>query len=454
MSRGKKKESLTPEERLQAALVPESEQPYPVPGNWCWVRLGFLLQSSKEKTDEFSNADLKYVGLEHMQKDGGIVAYDSAKGVKSLKNVFHPQQILYGKLRPYLNKHDIATFDGVCSTDILVFNIASDTIPKFINFFLDQDTFIEYAVSNSKGINLPRVSESIVLYAKCPLPPLVEQQRIVDRIESLFTKLGEAKQKAQDALDSFETRKAAILHKAFTGELTAQWRKEHGVGMESWETYELVECFEIVSGIQKTPARSPKDNPIPYLAVANVYRDKIDLSDIRYFEVTPEEIEKLKLQDKDILIVEGNGSGNEIGRCAMWHNELPLCIHQNHIIRMRNKTADVLPEYVLYYLNSQVGRSVMQERAKTTAGLYNLSAGKVKTIPLAFASLDEQIEIVRILDDLLVKEQQAKEAAEGVLDQIDLIQKAILARAFRGELGTNDPNEESAVELVKRALSN
>ena len=285
-----------------------------------------------------------------------------------------------------------------------------------------------------------------------PIPPLTEQQRIVNRIESLFAKLDESKQKAQDALDSFETRKAAILHKAFTGELTAQWRKERDVGMESWETHELVECFEIVSGIQKTPARSPKDNPVPYLAVANVYRDKIDLSDIRYFEVTPEELEKLKLQDKDILIVEGNGSGNEIGRCAMWHNELPLCIHQNHIIRMRNKTADVLPEYVLYYLNSQAGKSVMQERAKTTAGLFNLSAGKVKTIPLPFASLDEQIEIVRILDDLLVKEQQAKEAAEGVLEQIDLIKKAILARAFRGELGTNDPSEESAVELLSSKI--
>ena len=90
----KKRKTLPPEERLQAALVPEGEQPYPVPGNWCWVRLGLLLQSSKEKTEEFSDVDLKYVGLEHMQKDGGIVAYDSAEGVKSLKNVFHPQQIL------------------------------------------------------------------------------------------------------------------------------------------------------------------------------------------------------------------------------------------------------------------------------------------------------------------------------------------------------------------------
>lgn len=95
----------------------------------------------------------------------------------------------------------------------------------------------------------------------------------------------------------------------------------------------------------------------------------------------------------------------------------------------------------------------MQERAKTTAGLFNLSAGKVKTIPLPFASLDEQAEIVHILDNLIAKEQQAKEAAEKVLEQIDLIKKSILARAFRGELGTNDPSEESAVELLRQVLS-
>lgn len=281
------------------------------------------------------------------------------------------------------------------------------------------------------------------------LPELNEQRRVVGKIESLFAKLDEAKEKAQAVVDSFETRKAAILHKAFTGELTAKWREEHGVGMDSWETRELAECFEIVSGIQKTPARSPKDNPVPYLTVANVYRGRIDLSDIRYFEVTSKEIEKLKLQDKDILIVEGNGSGNEIGRCAMWHNELPLCIHQNHIIRMRRKTADILPEYALHYLNSEAGKSIMRERSKTTAGLFNLSAGKIKTIPLPMASLDEQSEMIHLIDSLLEKEQQAKEVAEAVLEQIDLMKKSILARAFRGELGTNDPSEESAVELLR-----
>lgn len=436
MARGKKKETLTPEERLQAALVPESEQPYKVPGNWRWT---FLKPISKIRTGK---KDANYGSV-----DGEYPFFTcAAEPIRCHGYSFDCNAIL---LAGNGDINNISRYSGKFEAyqRTYVVEIIEPINIDYV-FYWFKYRWFDFNKDKMFGTAIPYIRLGNLQEFPIPVPPLAQQQRIIDHIESLFAKLDEAKQKAQDALDSFETRKAAILHKAFTGELTAQWRKEHGVGMESWETHELVECFEIVSGIQKTPARSPKDNPVPYLAVANVYRDKIDLSDIRYFEVTPEELEKLKLQDKDILIVEGNGSGNEIGRCAMWHNELPLCIHQNHIIRMRNKTADVLPEYVLYYLNSQAGKSVMQERAKTTAGLFNLSAGKVKTIPLPFASLDEQIEIVRILDDLLVKEQQAKEAAEGVLEQIDLIKKAILARAFRGELGTNDPSEESAVELL------
>lgn len=449
MARGKKKEILTPEERLQAALVPESEQPYKVPGNWCWT---YLTKGAAECLDSFRKP---INASERANREGDIPYYGATGQVGWIDNFLTNEQlVLVGEDgAPFLDliKDKAYIIEGKAwvNNHAHILRSRFGTVGNlFLMHYLNVFNYNDFV----NGTTRLKLTQGSMDTMPVPIPPLTEQQRIVNRIESLFAKLDESKQKAQDALDSFETRKAAILHKAFTGELTAQWRKERDVGMESWETHELVECFEIVSGIQKTPARSPKDNPVPYLAVANVYRDKIDLSDIRYFEVTPEELEKLKLQDKDILIVEGNGSGNEIGRCAMWHNELPLCIHQNHIIRMRNKTADVLPEYVLYYLNSQAGKSVMQERAKTTAGLFNLSAGKVKTIPLPFASLDEQIEIVRILDDLLVKEQQAKEAAEGVLEQIDLIKKAILARAFRGELGTNDPSEESAVELLSSKI--
>lgn len=457
MARAKKETALTPEERLQAALVPDWEWPYKLPENWCWTRHNSIM-------DIVGGAQPEKAFFIRESKEGYVQLYQTRDYGENPVPVYIPQKyatkttdegdILLarygGSLGKVFRAHKGAYNVALAKVIILYPEVVDDEflyLYYYSHFYQDFCIKAGYGRSAQAGFNKSDLNELLF-----PLPPFIEQQRIVDRIESLFAKLDEAEEKAQAVVDSFETRKAAILHKAFTGELTAKWREEHGVGMESWETRELAECFEIVSGIQKTPARSPKDNPVPYLTVANVYRGRIDLSDIRYFEVTSKEIEKLKLQDKDILIVEGNGSGNEIGRCAIWHNELPLCIHQNHIIRMRRKTADILPEYALHYLNSEAGKSIMRERSKTTAGLFNLSAGKIKTIPLPMASLDEQSEIIYLIDSLLEKEQWAKESAEAVLDQIDLMKKSILARAFRGELGTNDPSEESAVELLKQII--
>lgn len=457
MARAKKEAALTPEERLQAALVPDWEWPYKLPENWCWTTVGAINQyvgisadptKAKNKTFELysvpSSAD-NYPEI--------VLGADIGSTKQSVKK----GDVLLCKINPRINRvwkvSKYTDHSLLASSEWIVIR-NSGLISNYLMWCFRSPYFRGYMLSNVSGVggSLMRAQPKFVQGYPVPVPPLAEQQRIVDRIESLFAKLDEAKEKAQAVVDSFEARKAAILHKAFTGELTAKWREEHGVGMDSWETREIVECFEIVSGIQKTPARSPKDNPVPYLTVANVYRGRIDLSNMRYFEVTSKEIEKLKLQDKDILIVEGNGSGNEIGRCAMWHNELPLCIHQNHIIRMRRKTTDILPEYALHYLNSESGKSIMRKRSKTTAGLFNLSVGKIKTIPLPMPSLDEQSEIIHLIDGLLEKEQQTKEAAEAVLDQIDLMKKSILARAFRGELGTNDPSEESAVKLLRQVI--
>ena len=169
-------------ETLASPFVPAEEQPYPIPENWCWTRLKALVETSKEKTDIFLDNNMRYVGLEHIEKDGGIIGYSSATEVKSLKAVFHVGQILYGKLRPYLNKHDVAGFDGVCSTDILVFNARNCAKNRYVNYFLDQRNFIEYAVSNSKGINLPRVSESVILEVVCPLPPLAPPIIKLDKV--------------------------------------------------------------------------------------------------------------------------------------------------------------------------------------------------------------------------------------------------------------------------------
>lgn len=445
-------------EAFASPFVPEEEQPYPIPENWCWTYLSCIAQwgsggtpSRKNlayydgeipwiKTGEL-NDDLIYEAEEHISDEA--ITNSSAK-------LFPIHTIIIAMYGATIGKVGILEIEAATNQACAcaVSSVAIDYKYLFYYAKSQKNAFIK----KGKGGAQPNISQEIIKTHEIPLPPLPEQHRIVSRIESLFAKLDEAKEKAQAVVDGFELRKSAILHKAFTGELTERWRKEHGVELDSWETVELSRRFDIVGGVQKKPSRSPKNNPIPYLTVANVFRDRIDLSEIRYFEVFDGELDKLKLQEKDILVVEGNGSGNEIGRCAMWRCELSVCIHQNHIIRLRATDSDTIPEYVLYFLNSSTGKRIMKERAKTTAGLFNLSTGKIRTIPVPFATVPEQVEIVHILDRLLDKEQQSKEASEAVLAQIDTMKKAILARAFRGELGTNDPAEEWAGQMLRTYL--
>lgn len=458
MARGRKAaQGLTPEEKLAQALVPVEDQPYVLPSNWIWLKHNSILDisggSQPSKSLFISEPAEGYVQL-YQTRDYGEhpvpVYIPNQYATKTAQDGDILLARYGGSLGKVFRAHEGA------------YNVALAKVIKIFPDIIDDDYLYQYYLSDfyqdfcikagsgrsaQAGFNRDDMEK-----IPFPLPPLSEQRRIVDRIESIFAKLDEAKEKAQAVVDGFELRNSAILHKAFTGELTAKWREEHSLTLDDWETDNLGDRFEIMSGVQKTPARTPKDHPIPYLAVANVYRDSVDVSEIRYFEVADDELERLKLKNKDLLIVEGNGSGNEIGRCAMWRGELPVCIHQNHIIRMRKKDEKILEEYVLYYLNSDAGKKIMKIRAKTTAGLYNLSVGKIRTIPVPFAMIEEQIEIVRILDSLLAKENAAKEAAESVLDHIDTMKKAVLARAFRGELGTNDPTEESAIELLKSML--
>lgn len=453
-----KKKLLMPEEKLDEALIPNTEVPYSVPSNWCWTKMGVVAKwgsggTPSRKNAEYYNGTIPWVKTGELNDDyiweteehisEQAIADSSAK-------VFPINTIIIAMYGATIGKVGIlgleATTNQACACGVS----SAALLYKYLFYYARSQK--EAFIGMGKGGAQPNISQEIIKEHPIPLPPLTEQQRIVDRIESLFAKLDEAKEKAQVVVDGFEDRKAAILHKAFTGELTEKWRYNNGVTLESWNTENLEESFDVSGGIQKQPSRMPDKNPVPYITVANVYRNRIDLTDLRYFEVFPGELEKLQLKYGDILIVEGNGSGSEIGRCAMWRNELPVCIHQNHIIRVRRKNESVLPEYVLYYLNSSTGRQIMKSRAKTTAGLYNLSTGKIKTIPIPYASLGEQKEIVRMLGYLLEKEQQVKDKAETTIEEIDNMKKSILARAFRGELCTNDPNDESAIELLRRIL--
>lgn len=444
----KKKTALTIEERLQQALVPAEEQPYEVPENWVWVRLGAVCYASKEKSNDFSN-DIKYIGLEHLEKDKGIVGFSSADKVKSTKNAFKEGQILYGRLRPYLNKHDITSFDGVCSTDILVFEVTNLVANVLVDNFFNLPFFIEYVVSNSKGINLPRVSEETVLNTTFPLPPLSEQQRIVERIEELFAKLDEAKERLQEVADSFAVRKAAILHKAFTGELTKQWRLENGVSDESWEEKKGEDFFEYVTSGSRGWAKYYSDKGSIFVRMGNLNHGTIELdfSDIQYVEL-PDQVEgqRSKLQKNDILI----SITADVGMIGLVREDMDAYINQ-HVALARPKD-NLYAEFLAWYFVSDVGLKQMQNKQRGATKI-GLGLQDIRSIILKIPSLPEQHEIVRLIDALLARERAAQQAAEQALASIDLMKKSILARAFRGELGTNKASEASALEFLKQVLA-
>ena len=441
----KKKTALTIEERLQQALVPAEEQPYEVPENWVWVRLGAVCYASKEKSNDFSN-EIKYIGLEHLEKDKGIVGFSSADKVKSTKNAFQEGQILYGRLRPYLNKHDIASFSGVCSTDILVFEASVLVANVLVDKFFNLPFFIEYVVANSKGINLPRVSEKTILNTTFPLPPLSEQQRIVERIEELFAKLDEAKERLQEAADSFAVRKAAILHKAFTGELTKQWRRENGVSDESWEEKKLGEICNIGSG--GTPSRKHEEyynGDIPWIKTGELTWNVITKSEEH---ITEEAVlnSSAKMHCAGSVLVAMYGQGLTRGKAAI----LGINATTNQAVCALQPLELLISKFLFYYFM----KNYWQFREEAVGGNQpNYSAKMISNWIILLPTLPEQHEIVRLIDDLLARERSAQQATEQELASIDLMKKSILARAFRGELGTNKASEASALELLKQVLA-
>ena len=191
--------------------------------SWNEYKIKDIAKNIKDKydpeKDKFLN--IPYIGLEHIEKNNGIVGFSSSEGVKSIKTLFNKNDVLYGKLRPYLDKHDIAEYNGMCSTDIIVYRCKLKETAIILNYVMSTKQFIEYAVTNSKGINLPRTSEKIISEYKLQLPLLTEQKEIVRLLDKFLSVEDKVKSTCQSTLEAIATMRKSILAKAFRGELVS-----------------------------------------------------------------------------------------------------------------------------------------------------------------------------------------------------------------------------------------
>lgn len=443
----KKKRGYSPEEWPEQALVPADGQPFEVPNNWVWIRLESIAkfhQGVQVPVDEQYREDgdkrIRFIRIiDYTQNTDDIRYIDSSKiRLDSVVNETDIVMIRYGS----------AGLVGKGIKGIIANNMFKITTPDklkpYIRMYLSSPQVFEHLNNSGSSTVMPAINFKLVSAIQVPLPPLPEQQRIVDRIESLFEKLDQAREVILSAIDAFETRKAAILHKAFTGELTNRWREEHSIGIDNWEVKSLKEICKISSG--GTPSRS---NPqfysgdIPWIKTGEINWNYITDSEEK---INQEAIDNssAKLFDNGTVLVAMYGQGLTRGRAAILN--IKATTNQAVCALIPNETVN--NKFLFYYFMDNYWN--FRERA-VGGNQPNYSGTMIGEFLIKIPTLAEQKEVVRILNDIFEKEQQAKSLYD-VIEQINLMKKSILARAFRGELGTNDPYESSAMELLKDVM--
>jgi type I restriction enzyme S subunit len=336
-----------------------------------------------------------------------------------------------------------------------------------------------------------------------PIAPAAEQTRIVEKLEELLSDLDAGVAELKAAQRKLAQYRQSLLKAAVEGALTQDWRARHtpretgaellqrilrerrarweqkqlakfaeqgktppkdwrdkypepvapdAAGLpalpEGWVWASLEQVSEIQGGIQKQPTRAPVANRYPFLRVANVARGRLKLDDVHEIELFEGELDKLALKEGDVLVVEGNGSRSEIGRCAVWNGSIANAVHQNHLIRARPVL--VAGEFVATWLNSLRGIEHMTALAATTSGLYTLSVGKISRIPVPLPPLDEQVEIRQAVESAMSGVEDQEAATVRALQQAAAQRKNLLRAAFAGQLVPQDPRDEPASELLAR----
>lgn len=444
----KKQIELTIEEKLQNALVPKEEQPYKIPNNWCWVRLGNITQIKGGKRIPKGtsllkeNTGYKYIRVTDM-KNGTVLNDD----------IHYISKDIYNKISNYtISKNDIyitcagtigrvgiipVEFDGANLTEnadkIIIKHINKNLLVKVLSSYIVQKQIQEVITTGCQ----PKLAIKKIEQLKIPLPPINEQQRIVERIESLFVKLDRAKELIENTLAQFEQNKMAILHKAFTGELTVKWRKENNINEKNFfNKVKLKNVIKLISGRDVSVSLcNDKSIGIPYiLGASNIKDNKFFIE--RWIE------NPVVVSEKNDILLSVKGT---IGKLYLQKEEKINISRQIMALRALN---ELNTHYLYYFLLRECERLKFEGNGL----IPGISRKDILDLNILLPTLEEQQEIVNILDNLLAKYNKIKNL-EQQLEKIELLKKAILAKVFRGELGTNNPDEESAENLLKEILA-
>lgn len=313
--------------------------------------------------------------------------------------------------------------------------------------------------TKATGTTFKAISGDTLRRQAIPLPLLPEQERIVERIESLLTQLDAGVAGLKRVLAALKRYRASVLKAACEGKLMEQDPNEEPADAilnrisdkldavtsiynnenirdlpKGWSWTKLIHVTDIIGGITKgRKFNDQKTISLPYLRVANVQRGYLDLSEIKKIILLEVEIEKYRLEVGDILLTEG-GDWDKLGRSAIWESELDLCVHQNHIFRARLKSKEMSSKWLMYYINSEEGKNYFKSASKQTTNLASINLSQLRNFIVPIPPVHEQFRIVAEIERRLSVVVELEQMCKFELRRAARLRQSILRRAYQGKL--------------------
>ena len=436
-------------------------------GDVPWVKSGDLNDSHLNKVDEY----ITELGLD-----------------KSSAKLFKPGTLLIALYGATIGRLSILNIEASTNQAVCGITVPKDVDVKYLFYYLL--SIRQKLIDQGKGGAQPNINQQIVKETVVPLAPPEQQKRIVAKIEELFSHIDAGIAALKKAKQLLKQYRQSVLKTAVTGELTKEWREANKAKLEpasellerilkerreKWEEQQLEQfkakgkmpkddkwkgkykepiaydgtplfelpdewCWvymgqlgDVIGGLTKNKKREQLKQQLPYLRVANVYANELRLDDVTQIGVKENELERVLLEKGDLLIVEGNGSPEQIGRLAIWDGSIEPCVHQNHLIKIRLQEKDS-GNYLMYWLSSLGGRDAILQVASSTSGLYTLSISKVSGLPVPMPPIEEQVEIHNLVSSKLSSIEHLEAEIDIQLMKTEKNKQSILASAFSGVL--------------------
>lgn len=478
------------------------DEPWLVPEGWCWSKLGQLGRwtgggtPSKANSAFWTDGTVPWVSPKDMKRDiiGSTEDMITPDAVQGSSAKYVPAASVLMVMRSGILRHSfpVAVTDRIVTLnqDLRALTPDNGIRSDYIARYLALVTRRVLHDCSKDGTTVNSIEVSALDKLPVPLAPLAEQCRIVARVDALFAEIAEGEAALEEARKRLDTFRRALLKAAVTGELTKDWRERNPVTEtghdllariaklradkvqakgrgrraadaspvdtsalptlpKGWVWGTVRNVADVMGGLTKNPDRERMVGRAKYLRVANVQAGSLDLSEMKEIGVTAEDRQRASLQPGDLLVVEGNGSIDQIGRCALWDGEIADCVHQNHIIKVRFDDPH-MPRWCFKWLLSPHGRQEIEQVAASTSGLHTLSISKIEALPIPVPPPAEAAEILRRVSEALDAQAETLAVLDTEAADVARLRQSILKAAFEGRLVPQNPADEPASAMLAR----